>query len=141
MRVIPGSHAGGLLEHDNVLDDPHLLNRRGERIRADVDEASAVDVMLRPGEMSLHQSNIIHGSRPNESGDPRVGFIVRFVTDRVAPRERPLLRVRGRADCGHLRLAEPPAASSRESALAAWCEFSNHNHEESGNNQRDEQAP
>lgn len=127
MRVIPGSHRDGLLEHDTVQDDPHLLNRRGERIRMDVDESRAVDVVLRAGEMSLHQSNIIHGSQPNSSAEPRIGFIVRFVTDRVAPRDRPLLRVRGKADCRHLQLAAPPTAD-RQAALRAWRDFSDHKH-------------
>ncbi|HEX8150545.1 MAG TPA: phytanoyl-CoA dioxygenase family protein [Pyrinomonadaceae bacterium] len=128
MRVIPGSHTEGLLEHDTVRDDPHLLNKRGERISRDVDESRAVDVVLRAGEMSLHQSNIIHGSQPNTSDEPRVGFIVRFVTDRVAPRDRPLLRVRGEADCSHLRLVGPPPAANQQAALAAWCEYSEHRH-------------
>lgn len=127
MRVIPGSHRDGLLEHDTIQDDPNLLNRRGERIRMDVDESHAVDVVLRAGEMSLHQSNIIHGSQPNSSDEPRIGFIVRFVTDRVAPRDRLLLRVRGEAECRHLRLALPPTAN-RQAALSAWREFSNQKH-------------
>jgi ectoine hydroxylase-related dioxygenase (phytanoyl-CoA dioxygenase family) len=124
MRVVPGSHKLGLVEHDNVRDDPDLLTRRGERVSMDVDESRALDVELRPGEMSLHQSTIIHGSNPNASGEPRVGFIVRFVTDRTTNRERPMLRVRGSADCSHLRLASPPRAADRQSAFAAWRAFS-----------------
>jgi non-haem Fe2+, alpha-ketoglutarate-dependent halogenase len=111
MRVIPGSHKQGLLEHDNV-HDPNLLNKRGERLRMDVNESRAVDVVLRPGEMSLHHSNIIHGSDPNTSGGPRIGFIVRFVTNLSTNRDRQVMRVRGNADCSHLRLAEPPASRS-----------------------------
>ncbi len=120
MRVIPGSHKQGLLNHVNVEGDPNLLNRRGERIETPVDEAGAVDVVLRPGEMSLHHSNIIHGSNPNTSEEPRVGFIVRYVTERFTNLERPLLRVRGRADCSHLRLAEPPRETNRRAAFSAW---------------------
>jgi|ERR1043165_2504226 ectoine hydroxylase-related dioxygenase (phytanoyl-CoA dioxygenase family) len=123
MRVLPGSHKLGLLEHDNVTDDPDLLNRRGERICVDVDESRAVDVVLRPGEMSLHHTNIIHGSNPNTSDDPRIGFIVRFVTDRVADRGRPLLRARGEASCKHLRLAAPPPDADERRAFAAWRDF------------------
>jgi non-haem Fe2+, alpha-ketoglutarate-dependent halogenase len=107
MRVVPGSHKQGLLEHDNV-QDPNLLNRRGERLRMDVDESQAVDVVLKPGEMSLHHSNIVHGSNPNTSDGPRIGFIVRFVTNLSTNRDRQVMRVRGNADCSHLRLVEPP---------------------------------
>jgi non-heme Fe2+,alpha-ketoglutarate-dependent halogenase len=120
VRMLAGSHKNGLLDHDNVLDDPDLLNRRGERIRMDVDEARAKDVVLLPGEVSLHHSTIIHGSNPNTSDEPRIGFIVRYVTNQIRNRERPLLRVRGEADCSHLTLAQPPLAMDLETAVAAW---------------------
>jgi non-haem Fe2+, alpha-ketoglutarate-dependent halogenase len=107
MRVIPGSHKQGILEHENV-QDPNLLNKRGERLRMDVDESQAVDVVLKPGEMSLHHTNIVHGSNPNTSDGPRIGFIVRFVTNLSTNRDRQVMRVRGNADCSHLRLVEPP---------------------------------
>jgi ectoine hydroxylase-related dioxygenase (phytanoyl-CoA dioxygenase family) len=120
MRAIPGSHKLGLLDHENVHDDPNLLNRRGERIRMDVDESAAVDIVLRPGEMSLHHTNIVHGSKPNGSDGPRIGFIVRFVTSRTTNRERAVVRARGNGDCRHLTLAAPPVDENFESALAAW---------------------
>jgi non-haem Fe2+, alpha-ketoglutarate-dependent halogenase len=124
MRVIPGTHKQGSLDHDIVRDDPNLLNRRGERVKMDVDESRAIDVVLRPGQMSLHQSTIVHGSNPNTSDEPRIGFIVRFVTNRIGARERPLLRVRGNADCSHLTLARPPLEMDDQRALAAWRSFS-----------------
>lgn len=123
MRVIPGSQKQGLLNHGNVRDDSNMLFR-GEHVRTDVDESLAVDVILRPGEMSLHQSTIIHGSNPNTSAEPRIGFIVRFVTNRIADRGRPLLRVRGEGDCSHLSLAEPPDEKDQQSAFSAWRAFS-----------------
>lgn len=122
MRVVPGSHRQGLVEHDNAPADLNLV-RRGERVCAEVDESEAVDVVLRPGEMSLHHSNIIHGSNPNTSDEPRVGFIVRFVTSRAPARDRPVLRVRGDADCSHLTLAGPPEPDPRR-AFAAWRDYS-----------------
>jgi non-haem Fe2+, alpha-ketoglutarate-dependent halogenase len=111
MRVVPGSHKQGLLEHDNI-QDPNLLNRRGERLRMDVDESQAVDLVLKPGEMSLHHTNIVHGSNPNRSDGPRIGFIVRFVTNASTNRDRQVMRARGDADCSHLRLVEPPGKRS-----------------------------
>jgi ectoine hydroxylase-related dioxygenase (phytanoyl-CoA dioxygenase family) len=120
MRAIPGSHNLGLLDHDNVPDDPNLLNRRGERIRMDVDESQAVDIVLKPGEMSLHHTNIVHGSKPNSSDRPRIGFIVRFVTTGTTNRERPVIQARGCGDCSHLKLASPPVAADLETAVAAW---------------------
>jgi ectoine hydroxylase-related dioxygenase (phytanoyl-CoA dioxygenase family) len=120
MRAIPGSHQLGLLDHDNVHDDPNLLNRRGERIRMDVDESQAVDIVLRPGEMSLHHTNLVHGSKPNGSDRPRIGFIVRFVTSRTTNRERSVVQARGAGNCSHLQLASPPVNEDLEAAIGTW---------------------
>lgn len=122
MRVIPGSHKSGLLSHTNISDGANLL-RRGECI-VSVDESHAVDVVLQPGEMSLHHSTIVHGSNPNTSAEPRIGFIVRFITDQIRDREKAMLRVRGDTDCSHLILAEPPRETDQQRALAAWRAFS-----------------
>lgn len=120
MRVVPGSHKQGLLDHDTVSNDPNLLNRRGERVRMNVDETAAIDVVLQPGEMSLHHTNIVHGSNANGSDGPRIGFIVRFVTNQATNRDRLAMRARGQGDCSHLRLASPPVDENLESAIAAW---------------------
>ena len=128
MRVIPGSHKDGLLEHENVLDDPNLLNRRGERLRMDVDESQAVDVTLQPGEMSLHHTNVVHGSNANGSAGPRIGFIVRFVTSQTMNRDRKVMRVRGEADCSHLRLAPPPLEEDMQTAVMKWREANDSTH-------------
>ena len=120
MRAVPGSHKLGLLEHDNVQNDPNLLNRRGERIRMDVKDSDAIDVVLRPGEMSLHHTNIVHGSNPNTSDGPRIGFIVRFVTNRTTNHDRLVMHARGNADFSHLRLAQPPVNEDLDAAIAAW---------------------
>ena len=121
MRVIPGSHKQGLLNHVNIRDDSNLV-RRGEQVEV-VDESQAVDVVLQPGEISMHHSTIVHGSNPNTSDEPRIGFIVRFVTNKIANRERPLLRGRGEADCSHLSLSAPPIAADRQKAFSAWRTF------------------
>jgi len=119
MRVIPGSHRLGALEHENVTD-PNLLNRRGERIKIDVDESEAVDVVLRAGDISLHESTLVHSSNTNASDEPRIGFIVRFVTSRMRNPNTRLMRVRGDGDCSHLDLAEKPAGD----AFELWLAFS-----------------
>ena len=123
MRMLPGSHKLGLLDHESA-PDPNMLNRRGERVKVDVDESQAIDVVLKPGQMSLHQSTIVHGSNPNTSDAPRIGFIVRFVTSDMKNPDTRLLRVRGNGNCSHLDLAQPPPAVDRETALASWLAFS-----------------
>lgn len=122
MRVIPGSHRLGSMEHENIVDE-NMLNRRGERIKTDVDESEAVDVELQPGEISLHESTLVHSSNPNTSDEPRIGFIVRFVTSRMRNPNVRLMRVRGDGDCSHLDLAEGPTMGAQE-ALSTWLTFS-----------------
>jgi non-heme Fe2+,alpha-ketoglutarate-dependent halogenase len=114
MRVIPGSHKTGLLNHTTAQDEANLL-RRGEQI-VTVDEAKALDVQLQPGEVSLHQSTIVHGSNPNTSDEPRIGFIVRFITNQISNRERAMLRVRGTADCIMANLSASLAGTFRREA-------------------------
>ena len=123
MRVIAGSHKLGALDHENVENDPNLLNRRGERIKIAVDESQAIDVILKPGEISLHESTLVHGSTANMSDEQRIGFIVRFVTSRMRNPNTTLMRVRGNGDCSHLELAEKPGMTAGE-ARAAWLAFS-----------------
>ena len=72
-----------------------------------MDERLATDMELRPGEMSLHHPNIIHGSNPNRSGEKRIGFIIRFVTGRAPRTDRPLVRAHGEHG-GGLDLAGEP---------------------------------
>jgi non-heme Fe2+,alpha-ketoglutarate-dependent halogenase len=75
MRVIPGSHRQRF-EHTERHAPGNLL-RQGHEIAVEVDEREAVDIVLKAGEMSLHDFNVVHGSRGNPSDAPRTGFIVR----------------------------------------------------------------
>ena len=38
---------------------------RGQEIEVEVNEDEAVDIVLQPGEMSLHHVKLIHGSNAN----------------------------------------------------------------------------
>jgi len=121
MRVVPGSHARGVLPHQE-LNTPDNLLRRGEEILVRVEDSEAIDVTLRAGEMSLHHNSIIHGSRPNDSDYKRIGFIVRFVTPAydLGPQTAPFLLARGNADCDHLQIAPPPQERSLHEMIASW---------------------
>src|SRR3954452_2510705 len=78
MRVVPGSQKTKL-EHAETNKPLNMLNH-GHEIAVQVDEADAVDVQLKAGEMSLHHVDIIHGSNANRSDWTRTGFIVRYTT-------------------------------------------------------------
>jgi non-heme Fe2+,alpha-ketoglutarate-dependent halogenase len=128
MRVVPGSHLRGTLPHQETPGSDNLL-KRGEEIQVDVDEADAIDLVLKAGDMSLHHHAIIHGSRPNRSDTKRLGFIVRYVTPEydLGPQRAPFLRAKGTFTCcGHLEITEGPADCDIRAALEAW-ERSNSN--------------
>jgi ectoine hydroxylase-related dioxygenase (phytanoyl-CoA dioxygenase family) len=121
MRVVPGSHQEGVLPHAEKGNVNNLL-KLGQEIEAEVNEADAVDVVLRAGEMSLHHAAIVHGSRANRSDTQRLGFIVRYVTSAydLGSQQTPFIRARGRAGPGTLHLALAPA----ERPLAeAWANY------------------
>ncbi|MCU1244220.1 MAG: non-ribosomal peptide synthase [Acidobacteria bacterium] len=116
MRVVPGSQKTKL-EH---LERHHPLNMlsRGQEIAAEVDEASAVDVELRAGEMSLHHVDIVHGSNRNRASWWRTGFIVRYSTPEMPRAATPVVIARGR-QAPHLPMLAARPALTREEALAA----------------------
>lgn len=118
MRVIPGSHKGGVLLHsDNVIEN-NLVN-----FSLAVDESNVMDVELKSGAMSLHQASIIHGSLPNNSDDKRIGFIIRFVTPRFRNSINPVVRARGTGAAEHLQLWTRPQGDDLQQNIAAWTEY------------------
>lgn len=109
MRVVPGSHRERL-PHAERPDADNML-ASGLEVAVDVDDASAVDVALRPGEMSLHHERIVHGSEPNRSADKRIGFAIRYVAPDVVQglAHHAVILASGRDVHGHYEhLAHPP---------------------------------
>jgi non-heme Fe2+,alpha-ketoglutarate-dependent halogenase len=110
MRVVPGSHKHPLLPHRDTYEPQNALSR-GQEIAVEVDEAQAVDIVLRPGEISLHDVAIVHGSKANTSDTPRIGIAVRYMTPEVVQdgnvRQLGLL-VRGEDKFGYSDLMQPP---------------------------------
>ena len=83
MQVIPGSHRRGQLTHIDKFDDDNMLSR-GQEIEVDIRGEQIVNLVLKPGEMSLHHVRIFHGSRINGSNDARIGFAMRFIPASVS---------------------------------------------------------
>jgi non-heme Fe2+,alpha-ketoglutarate-dependent halogenase len=78
MRVIPGTQRIDQVPHKDTFAADNLLSR-GQEIAVQVDEGQAKDIVLEPGEFSLHHVRIIHGSEPNNADWPRIGFTIRYV--------------------------------------------------------------
>lgn len=70
VTVLPGTHTARANHRDTFGEDNILT--RGQTV-TDVDESAAVDLELRPGQMSLHHPWLVHGSRPNRTTERRVG--------------------------------------------------------------------
>jgi ectoine hydroxylase-related dioxygenase (phytanoyl-CoA dioxygenase family) len=109
LRVVPGSHARRM-EHRSAPMRAHDLLASGLEIDVEVDEREAQDIVLAPGEMSLHHVLIVHGSHPNASPRPRIGFAVRYVAAEVRQERdhHEVLVARGQDRHGHYRVVEGP---------------------------------
>jgi ectoine hydroxylase-related dioxygenase (phytanoyl-CoA dioxygenase family) len=78
MRFIPGSHKQRELYRHHVADRENLVLDL-ELDRDQFDESQAVNVELEPGQMSLHDVRMIHGSLANTSGRRRAALILRYM--------------------------------------------------------------
>jgi ectoine hydroxylase-related dioxygenase (phytanoyl-CoA dioxygenase family) len=98
--VIPGSHAGRIDFGQRRVDKPDLIQAQTIELPPEaVDESLAEDVVLRRGDLSLHDSFLVHGSEPNRSTRRRAALTIRYVpsTTRIQPREdRKQYLVRGK---------------------------------------------
>lgn len=119
MRVIPGTQ-GDQIAHRDTFDKRNLLTR-GQEVMVEVDASKAVDLVLAPGEMSLHHVRIVHGSEPNRSDDRRIGYAIRYIPTRIrqvaGPRDSATL-VRGADRFHHFDHEPRPASDLAPGAVA-----------------------
>ena len=120
MRVVPASHLNDQLPHHDTFGADNLLSR-GQEIAVTVDEGGAVDIVLDPGQMSLHHVRLVHGSGPNTAAHRRVGFVIRYVATHVrqlsGARDSATL-VRGHDAFGHFVHEPAPLADFHPDAVA-----------------------
>lgn len=83
IRVIPGSHRPGRAAHEETFDPDNLLSR-GQTV-VGVDESRAVDMVLRPGQFSIHHEQVVHGSAPNNANVRRLGISLSCVPTEAVP--------------------------------------------------------
>jgi chlorinating enzyme len=120
MKVIPGTHTQSQIPHVDTFHPDNLLSR-GQEIAVDVDESKAVDVVLEPGEISLHHIKTVHGSAPNHSADRRIGFAIRYIPTHVRQTKvhDSAMLVRGVDTYGHFDAESRPQHDIDAAALAA----------------------
>ncbi|MCA9123430.1 MAG: phytanoyl-CoA dioxygenase family protein [Planctomycetaceae bacterium] len=78
LYVIPGSHRGEILDHD----EPWLVGDREDmQVRRDQYDASGeVAIELQAGSVSFHHSRLLHRSGPNRTDSPRRGLAVHYMS-------------------------------------------------------------
>lgn len=140
LRVVPRSHRFGLLEHESNPDlDPlpgvdtsaqaqswswlHRDELSGRITRVPAELNSRCDLVMRPGEMSIHHPVILHGSNPNLSPESRIGLSASYSTPELYDDDRAVVWVRndGPTDQHHFEVIDKPPTATFEEAVAAYC--------------------
>jgi len=76
MKIIPGSHRAGLLQHTRREKTDSIITLELES--GTFREADAVQFKLKAGEVSLHDDRAAHGSPANPSSRRRAGLTIRY---------------------------------------------------------------
>ncbi len=119
MKVVRGTQNMGQLVHRDTFEEKNALTR-GQEIEMEVDEADTVRLVFEPGQFSLHHIGVVHGSGPNRSLNPRIGFAVRYVAPEVSRdvEHSFAMLVRDEDRYGHFDLLEPPHDGSVDECVA-----------------------
>lgn len=111
MRFVPGSHRRQDVPHVDSFAPDNLLTR-GQEIAVEVDEASAVNVLLRAGQASFHHGHMFHASGPNATQSRRLGVAIRYIAPsmkQVSGHRLLVSLVSGEDRYGHFEHMLPPA--------------------------------
>jgi len=95
LRVIPRSHLART-SHPHLHEDRQDLALQQRLHEESFDAASAVDLQLQPGQMSMHDVYMIHGAKANRSTQRRTGAALRYMPG-SSVFERDLDPVQGRS--------------------------------------------
>lgn len=80
LRVLPGTQNNKLLSRAELQDVDNGKNVLASGIHpSQIDDSNVVDLELQPGDVSIHNPKIIHGSKPNTSDKWRIGLTLRYI--------------------------------------------------------------
>ena len=99
VAVIPNTHHQGIVKHKDTFGNNNILTR-GQKIE-NVDVSQAVNLILKPGQMSFHHPWLVHGSLPNRSNYRRIGIALQTY---MSPEVKP---TRGEHHVMHIKGAQP----------------------------------
>jgi hypothetical protein len=125
VQCIPGSHTKGQRPHVDTGDPENMLSR-GQSVALSEEELnSAENMVLEPGQMSIHHCLTLHASMPNYSENHRLGFAIRFIPTivrQIYVEEDGAMLVRGKDTFGHFRPDPEPRGNMTEDAVRYWRE-------------------
>ena len=113
VQIVPGSQVWGQLRHADK-PNPDLMLSRGQTLAKKVDERDAVNLIMKPGDVSFHHTLAVHRSQPNNTDQPRIGIGISYIPTRVRHVGQTRLSatlVRGTDNYGHFDL-EPELEGS-----------------------------
>jgi ectoine hydroxylase-related dioxygenase (phytanoyl-CoA dioxygenase family) len=121
VRVIPGSHHNGQLGHFDDHKDPLTMLSRGQKLTDAIREEDAVDLVLEPGDVSLHHTLTVHSSRINRSDEWRIGVGISYIpasVRHIGPTRLSATLARGTDRFNYFDHEAPPQGELDEAALA-----------------------
>ncbi|MDE2820974.1 MAG: phytanoyl-CoA dioxygenase family protein [Chloroflexota bacterium] len=104
LRVLPGTQNNRLLSRREMIDVKDGKNVLESGIHpSQIDDSHVVDLELQPGDVSVHNPQIIHGSEPNTSDAWRIGLTLRYIptSTRIKREGDRAILVRGQPDAGN----------------------------------------
>ena len=121
LRLLPGSHKTGVLDHVDSGDPTSILSR-GQFISDELDASKAVNLELRPGEIALSNAGIVHSSPASFGAERRVVLLLETMPTEVEPRAHrdSAMLVRGVDTFGRVDIDPAPEFGFGEAELKAW---------------------
>ena len=138
MRVIPGSHRRGAIEHGKGETKNNLLSNGQFVDWGGTEETEFLEVPS--GHFSLHDTYLVHSSAPNKSPERRIGIGVSYIPTHVRCTHGEQLSatlVRGEDEYQHFRPEPPPSQAYDAEAVVTHADatrtfFSQHGSERTG---------
>ncbi len=121
VKVIPGSHRKLLHHSERTLEGKRSMLPRSQSVTRDIDTSIAASMPLKPGEFSMHDTLVIHGSEGNESDDRRIGIGISYIPARarfIGSRRLTAMHVRGEDRYGYYDPERRPGADCEPEARA-----------------------
>jgi len=120
MRVMPYTHLGEVMPHEDRYHNDNMLTR-GQEITEGIDDEKAVFMPLKTGQISFHNYRLAHSSGPNRAQDRRIGISMHFMptdTEQIVGDWDSAALVRGEDKFGNFTPTPVPAKDFDHDAMA-----------------------